>query len=169
LVLADWSGDGRLDAAVASSSADAVWALEATPAVSGAARRGAVPGSAVHPVPFRPEIGARVVPFRVEVGCTVDAQPFVEAPRGLQAWPNPARGGTTLRFGMGRAGRAELAIYDVAGRLVRNFPAADHPAGTHSVPWDCRDDRGQSLPSGIYFATLRSPASVERLRLVVVQ
>lgn len=66
----------------------------------------------------------------------------------IEAWPNPVRNGTTLTLG-GLAGVADgLVITDAAGRLVRDL---GRPAGA-SVPWDARDERGERLPPGIYFA-----------------
>jgi glutathione S-transferase len=36
-----------------------------------------------------------------------------------QSYPNPARGGLTICFGLPRAGRVSLRVYDISGRVLR--------------------------------------------------
>jgi hypothetical protein len=70
--------------------------------------------------------------------------------------PNPFNPATTIRFSLARAGRASLAIYDVAGRLVRRLVDEERAAGRHEVRWDGRDARGHRVASGIYFYRLEA-------------
>ena len=88
----------------------------------------------------------------------------VEAPPGsLQpetpfalygSWPNPFRGGTTINFSLPREGQARLAVYNVAGQLVRTLHDGVLPAGSQSVSWDGRNQAGRSVPGGVYFYRL---------------
>jgi len=67
--------------------------------------------------------------------------------------PNPFRGESRLSFVTPRAGRATLAIYDVAGHRVAeilNGPVSD---GEHHASWDGTSG-GRPCASGIYFASL---------------
>lgn len=60
-----------------------------------------------------------------------------------------------LRFELGIERRANvtLAVYDVAGRLVRVIVGAEEFApGISRHDWDLRDARGESVPAGIYLA-----------------
>jgi hypothetical protein len=68
--------------------------------------------------------------------------------------PNPFNPRTTFVFELPRPQRADLSVYDVAGRLVRRLAAGDLPAGRHTAIWDGRDDRGGDAPSGAYFLRL---------------
>ncbi|HYM81179.1 MAG TPA: FlgD immunoglobulin-like domain containing protein [Candidatus Limnocylindria bacterium] len=70
------------------------------------------------------------------------------------ATPNPFSTTTWLRFRLSSAGRAELRIYDVNGRLVRSLAEGAREAGEHAVAWDGRDQSGRVVPSGSYFARL---------------
>jgi hypothetical protein len=70
--------------------------------------------------------------------------------------PNPFTGTTELGFAIGAAGGAELAIYNVAGGMVRRLAAGPLAAGAHRIGWDGRDSRGRAVPGGIYVATLTS-------------
>jgi flagellar hook assembly protein FlgD len=51
---------------------------------------------------------------------------------------------------------ATLRVYDLAGRVVREFPGLDVKRGTYSVTWDGRDTKGNTLAGGIYFVRLKA-------------
>jgi hypothetical protein len=83
--------------------------------------------------------------------------------------PNPFRGGTALHFGLSRAGEVRLELFDVGGRRVRTLANGMHSPGSHTVPWDGRDDGGHVAGAGIYFVRLVTPAGTYRTRLVSLQ
>jgi len=72
------------------------------------------------------------------------------------ARPNPFNPSTMIGFALPEAGRVDLAIYDVRGRLVRTLVAAELPAGEHTAFWDGRDARGAGTSSGVYIVRLTS-------------
>jgi hypothetical protein len=76
--------------------------------------------------------------------------------------PNPASGPFALRFALQRQAHVRLAIYDAAGRRVRELASGDRPAGEHALVWDLRDEGGREVGAGIYFARLE----LERLVLM---
>jgi hypothetical protein len=53
-------------------------------------------------------------------------------------------------------GLVKLTVYDIRGRYVKTLVDADLPSGTHKVRWDGRNDRGESVASGIYLYTLKA-------------
>lgn len=67
------------------------------------------------------------------------------------AAPNPFNPTTRIRFTLPAAGRAQVRVYDAAGRLVRTLVDAELAAAAHVATWDGRDDAGRSCPSGVYF------------------
>ena len=76
--------------------------------------------------------------------------------------PNPARGSMTLRYALPRQASVRLAIFDVTGRRVRDLTVGPKPQGEHAIDWDLRDQQGQPVGVGIYFARLE----VERHTLI---
>jgi probable HAF family extracellular repeat protein len=72
------------------------------------------------------------------------------------AAPNPSYGRTRLSFTLAIAGHASLRIYDLAGRSVRNLADGRFGAGSTSLDWDGRDDDGQRLGAGLYWARFES-------------
>lgn len=69
----------------------------------------------------------------------------------LTASPNPAGTSVRLSLDSSRSIEGRVEFFDVAGRRVRDVPNARMGAG-HIVTWDGRNDRGEIVPSGVYFA-----------------
>jgi len=70
------------------------------------------------------------------------------------AVPSPTSGATTFRLSVPRPMELSLEVYDIGGRLVRVLLRGTEPAGERSVAWDGRDDSGQRVRSGIFYARL---------------
>jgi hypothetical protein len=82
---------------------------------------------------------------------------FAAAPVGFALtgnYPNPFNPSTTISFTLPSPGAVNLAIYDIAGRKVRDLASGSLPAGFHSVTWDGRDTNGKSVSSGVYISRL---------------
>jgi hypothetical protein len=79
--------------------------------------------------------------------------------------PNPSAGGARLRFTLPRAGHARLEIVDLGGRRVWTSEA-DYAAGEQSVQWEGRSNRGERVPTGVYFVRLSTPFGERNTRLV---
>jgi hypothetical protein len=72
------------------------------------------------------------------------------------AFPNPTRAGTILRFHVARSGPARLVVVDAAGRLVRVVAEGAFDAGSHEAAWDGYDGAGRKVAAGVFFAKLES-------------
>ncbi len=83
--------------------------------------------------------------------------------------PNPFNPRTTIRFELPGAGVARLAVYDVAGRLVRTLVDESLPSGRHEAVWDGRDATGRDVASGSYLARLQFDGRVETVRMGLVR
>jgi len=87
-------------------------------------------------------------------------------PFGLrQNYPNPFNPSTTIEYSLLRAGRATLTVYDVSGRRVATLVDREMPAGLYHVAWRAP----RNMPSGVYFARLKSGAETSIRRLVLVR
>jgi hypothetical protein len=97
----------------------------------------------------------------VRTGEAVSSVP--ETPAHLSAQiedvsPNPLRSRTRIAFAIDRRGEAILTIHDVSGRRVATLLDGPRDAGRHFATWDGLDDGGREVPSGLYFARLRTGA-----------
>jgi len=101
-----------------------------------------------------------------------DVLPADGAPRAfalLGAVPNPFNPATTIRYALPAAGRADLRLYDVQGRLIRKLVSEVHPGGLHEARWDGYDNSGRAVASGTYFARLRFGDQSREKSLVLVR
>lgn len=93
--------------------------------------------------------------FRVYPGVTAtpeDGIPALTALVGIR--PNPFNPQTTISFDLATSGPVALAVYDLAGSLVRTLLDEPREAGRHDVVWDGRNDAGRPVASGVYMARL---------------
>jgi hypothetical protein len=71
--------------------------------------------------------------------------------------PNPFRGAlAAIDFDLIVGGKTKLTILDVSGRRVRILVDEVLEQGAHTISWNGRNDRGESLPPGMYFYRLQA-------------
>jgi hypothetical protein len=71
--------------------------------------------------------------------------------------PNPVRSSTSIGFSLPKPSTVSLAVYDVAGRLVRELASGTWGAGVHSVSWNGADASGAPAAGGVYLYRLSTP------------
>ncbi len=86
----------------------------------------------------------------------------------FQNRPNPFTPVTKIGFELAQAGRVELAIYSVEGRLIRTLINEDRQAGSHEAIWDGCDAEGKKVASGVYFYKLAAPGIAESRRMILL-
>ncbi|MBD3236350.1 MAG: T9SS type A sorting domain-containing protein [Candidatus Eisenbacteria bacterium] len=82
--------------------------------------------------------------------------------------PNPFSSSATLRFNLASECHANLAIYDVSGRLIRTLVDGQTAAGEHTVVWDGTDNAGRRLDSGIFWMKLQADNGYRSQNKIVV-
>jgi YVTN family beta-propeller protein len=99
-------------------------------------------------------VGVELVPARLEFS---------------PIWPSPSVGTARLRYGLPRAARVDLEVFDVQGRRLATLVAGDQPPGWHDVIWDGRTDAGGRAGAGLYFARLRAEGRQFKQRMIWLQ
>jgi hypothetical protein len=69
--------------------------------------------------------------------------------------PMVAGGKAIVRFGLAKADRVEVKVYDVAGRLVRTLADRTFQAGPQELTWDGTNGQGQVVSRGVYFTQVK--------------
>ena len=82
--------------------------------------------------------------------------------------PNPFHLGGTLEFAVPAAGVVSLGLYDVAGRLVREFVTGSSSPGVYTIAWDGRNTQGTEVPVGVYFVEFKTDQKRMILKIVRV-
>jgi hypothetical protein len=85
---------------------------------------------------------------------------------GFDITPNPFGASTLLSYSLSGSSATRLAIYDATGQVIREFSASG--SGVHQVRWDGRDDAGDELPGGVYFATVEQNHEQRAVRKVMI-
>jgi len=104
---------------------------------------------------------------------SIDARPATVT---LAAWPMPyTNGKMNITFAVvgdgvpGSHARANVGVYNVAGRLVRTVATGTYPAGVHDVSWNGKDERGRMVAPGVYFLRAITGERTDVRKVVVVR
>lgn len=97
---------------------------------------------------------------------TTTAGPPGQPGTGLGLPPNPFSPGSRIQFAVDLPQTVRVAVYDVAGRFVREIVDGPWEAGTHRATWDGRDATGRTVASGTYFLRLTSSTGAQQSRKV---
>jgi hypothetical protein len=69
---------------------------------------------------------------------------------------NPLISGKALvTFGLSRADRVTVRVYDVSGRLVRTLADRNFTPGNYHLEWDGTNDGGRQMERGVYFTQVK--------------
>jgi hypothetical protein len=108
---------------------------------------------------IRPAAAGDADAFAIRLGSDDEsgAEPVTLPPGlGLTALPNPSGGRVRICFTLETKSRAQIDIYDVAGRLVRSVSGGTLYPARHSFEWDGKNLDGMKVPPGVYFCRLSS-------------
>jgi hypothetical protein len=92
-----------------------------------------------------------VVDNATSVDITTSPRFFLDQP-----WPNPAANRIFFRMGATSETVVSLEVFDVRGRLVAGWTGNGPGSAGRTVEWNLQDLEHNDVPSGVYFARLRS-------------
>jgi flagellar hook assembly protein FlgD len=85
----------------------------------------------------------------------------------LNIHPNPFSKTTTITFSTMVNNQTSLFIYDALGRVVKRFNSLPNQA-CKQIFWDGRDDGGYHLPDGVYFVRVKTDASEQLEKIILL-
>jgi hypothetical protein len=80
------------------------------------------------------------------------------------ATPNPSSSPVTLHFPSPWPGTALIQLFDVRGRLIREWRDVGVSRGVHRLAWDGRAASGEGVSAGVYFWQVSVTGSEGRIR-----
>jgi len=85
-----------------------------------------------------------------------------------QNYPNPFNPETNIQFDLAENSHVSLSIYNLVGQRVATLVDKTMEAGVYNVKWRGMNERGFSLPTGMYFYEMKTSKyqSVKKLVLV---
>ncbi len=86
-----------------------------------------------------------------------------------QNTPNPFNPSTRIRFVLEIEQQITLAIYDIRGNRVTTLVDKKLGAGEYAKTWNGRDERGNSVASGVYLYRLTAGKHVLVRKAVLIK
>ncbi|RMH71641.1 MAG: T9SS C-terminal target domain-containing protein [Gemmatimonadetes bacterium] len=83
--------------------------------------------------------------------------------------PNPFNPNTTIRYDLPRVANVTLSIYDLAGRLIRQWYQPLQSSGSYTIPWDGTDQAGQAVQSGMYVYQLHTGDFYQTRKMILIR
>ena len=92
----------------------------------------------------------------------------------MQNWPNPFNPETWIPFQLSKAADVTVTIYDMHGRVVRQFDLGYTPAGIYNtkfnaVYWNGTNDVGERVSSGVYFYHIKAGDFSASRKMVILK
>jgi hypothetical protein len=86
------------------------------------------------------------------------------------SYPNPFNPTTTIEYSLARKGKVTIAVYDIAGRLVKRLLVDELvEAGDHRVVWDGKNENGVKVASGVYFCSMKTAEEVSGIKMILLR
>jgi FlgD Ig-like domain len=86
-----------------------------------------------------------------------------------QNYPNPFNPVTAISYQLSAVSVVTLRVYDVLGREVSILVNGVGEPGVHTVQWNGKNDRGETVSSGIYLYQLRTGNLVMTRKMVLLK
>lgn len=86
-----------------------------------------------------------------------------------QNYPNPFNPSTVLKYRLAETEYVTLNIYSVTGKQVATIVNGVQNAGDHELRWNAVGANNQALPSGVYFAKLKSASQQSTIRMMLLR
>ena len=85
------------------------------------------------------------------------------------ASPNPFNPRTEISFDLAEEAPLKLAVFNLAGRMVRLFDEGVVGPGRRTIGWDGTDGRGRRLASGTYLVMVQAGDVLAGTKVALVQ
>ena len=88
----------------------------------------------------------------------------------LAVRPSPTRRGQVqVYYSLSHPARVTVELFSVHGRCVRTLVNDEAQlAGPHTVKWDCRNQAGQPVATGVYFLRLDTKQGIRTVKFVIL-
>jgi len=86
-----------------------------------------------------------------------------------QNYPNPFNARTVIRYNLPQAGHVRLSVFNVLGERIRTLADRYQPAGQHACVWDGKNDRNETVSSGIYYYQIEAGHFHEIKKMILLK
>ena len=114
--------------------------------------------------------------YNISVQLAVGAQVSLDDPKVMpfefalhQNYPNPFNPETQIRFDVPEKSHVSVEIFNLMGQKVATLVNNTMDVGKYTITWGGLNDKGASLPSGMYFYEMNSSDYHAIKKLVLVK
>lgn len=87
-----------------------------------------------------------------------------------QNYPNPFNPSTSIQFSLPQIEKVRLEVYDIQGKLVKTLvDYEEYKPGNYETMWDGRDNKGNRVASGVYFAKMLAGKFVQTKKMIMTK
>ena len=113
--------------------------------------------------------GTGVIEFRSTTSVP-GKESFTPGNFGIKAnYPNPFNPATRISFSSFANNPINLAVYDALGRCRRRLVNNENMKGSFEVIWDGKDEKGETVPSGVYLFALSDGINVNIKKGILIK
>ncbi len=99
----------------------------------------------------------------------VDPRPKIERLFAVKVFPNPSRESLTIRYALLERSPVKIYIYNILGQKVRTFQYKEVAWGNHDELWDCKNEMGYQVSSGVYLIHIESGENQMKTKAVIIK
>lgn len=86
-----------------------------------------------------------------------------------QNYPNPFNPSTHITFDLPVRSPLRLTVYDITGRIVKEWHFIDHEAGRHEILWNGTNQLGQSISTGVYILRMKTDGFTDTRKMIYMK
>jgi hypothetical protein len=86
-----------------------------------------------------------------------------------QNFPNPFNPNTIIQFSLAEPAYTSIVIYNLLGQHVKTLIDDFKPAGEYSIKWDGKNERDESVATGIYFYRIKSGDFIDTKKMLMLK
>jgi len=92
-----------------------------------------------------------------------------------QNYPNPFNAATVIKYHLKAANSSSnqistsLKVYNIKGELVKTLVQQNQVPGIYQVSWDGKNERGQTVSTGVYFYLLEAGEHKEAKKMLLLK
>jgi len=95
-----------------------------------------------------------------------------ELPKGFslsQNFPNPFNSTTTIQYSIPVSSEVTITFFNLIGEEVKTIKYHNQEAGQYLVTWDGKDNRGNSVSTGIYFYHMKAGEFIQTRKMLIIK
>ena len=106
--------------------------------------------------------------YTIPQGISERREPFKNI--RMEISPNPVKKSTGISLQLPMKETINLKVYDATGRLIKTLVKAQSlEPKTYTIKWDGRDEKGNLLPSGVYFVRLETKGVAKTEKVILTR